>query len=256
MADLERFGGIARLYGNEGLDRLARAHVAVVGVGGVGAWTVEALVRSGVGRLTLIDRDDVCITNTNRQLPALTGEVGRPKVEVIAERMLRINPALEITPITEFFLPGNAQRLFSTRFDWVVDAVDRMSIKALLIATSRERGYGVVTVGGAGGRRDATQVRLADLSVSGGDPLLKQVRRQLRREYGWDAAALAAIPSIFSAEPQVFPTGDGGVCSTREESDGPVRLDCAAGYGAASFVTGTFGFAAAGLVVAKLSGAV
>jgi len=249
-----RFGGMARLYGREALGRLARAHVAVIGVGGVGSWAVEGLARSGVGRLTLIDMDDVCITNVNRQLPALDGEIGRPKVSVLEERVRRINPAATVQAIPEFFLETTAERLLAPGYDWVVDAVDRMSIKALIIAKACERGCRVLTVGGAGGRRDLTQIRCGDLGRTGGDMLLKQVRKKLRRSYGWARGEGNdyGVPAIYSAEPQVFPRPDGTVCATPEPGDN-LRMDCASGYGAASFVTGAFGFAAAGEIVRRIS---
>lgn len=256
--DADRFGGLGRLLGKTALERLAAAHVAVVGVGGVGSWTVEALARSGVGRLTLIDMDDVCITNTNRQLPAWEGQVGRPKVEVLAERVRLINPHCAVEPVGEFFLESSAERLLAPEapYDWIVDAVDRASVKTLLIAKARERGIGVVTVGGAGGRSDATQVRRGDLGSTGGDALLKQVRRALRREYGWSKGGGCdwGVPAIYSAEPQMFPQRDGTVCAVPETGEN-LRMDCASGYGAACFVTGAFGFAAAGEVVRGLSAA-
>lgn len=253
----ERFGGLGRLYGRAALERLAHAHVAVIGVGGVGSWTVEALARSGVGRLTLIDLDDICITNTNRQLPALDGEIGRPKVEVLAERIRRINPGCAVEAIPEFFLESTADRLLSPAcqpYDWVVDAVDRMSIKSLIVAKARALHLGVLTVGGAGGRRDPTQVRCGDLGSSGGDALLRQVRRDLRKRHGWTTGRGEAfgVPAVYSAEPQMFPQSDGTVCATKQEGEN-LRMDCASGYGAACFVTGAFGFAAAGEVVRRLA---
>ena len=253
--DAERFGGLGRLYGYGALERLARAHVAVIGVGGVGSWTVEALVRSGVGRLTLIDMDDICITNTNRQLPALQGEIGRLKVEVIAERMRKINPGCQIEPVAEFFTESSADRMLAPRFDWVVDAVDRMSIKALIIAKACELELGVLTVGGAGGRRDPTQVRCGDLGRTGGDNLLRQVRKKLRRVHGWAKGEgnEYGVPAIYSAEPQVFPWGDGRVCAEPELGMN-LRMDCASGFGAACFVTGVFGFAAAAEIVRRIAG--
>ena len=255
--DAERFGGLGRLYGRAALERLARAHVVVIGVGGVGSWTAEALARSGVGRLTLIDMDDVCITNTNRQLPALEGEIGRPKVEVLAERIRRINPGCAVEAVGEFFLESTANRLLAPPcqpYDWVVDAVDRMSVKSLLIAKARALHIPVLTVGGAGGRRDASQVRCGDLGATGGDALLKQVRRELRRTYGWPNGRGQAfdVPAVYSAEPQVFPQGDGTVCATKPDAGENLRMDCASGYGAACFVTGAFGFAAAGEVVRRI----
>ncbi|HYP17021.1 MAG TPA: ThiF family adenylyltransferase, partial [Opitutus sp.] len=172
MEDYEqRFGGVGRLLGRAGLERLRAAHVCVVGVGGVGSWVVEGLARSGVGALTLIDLDDVCVTNVNRQLPALDGQIGRPKVDVLAERVRAISPACHVAAVAEFFTAASAERLLATRFDFVVDAIDKLSNNALLIAEARKRGMEVLTVCGAGGKRDATQVRVGDLGDSWGDEL-------------------------------------------------------------------------------------
>src|SRR5688500_3548674 len=133
----DRFGGVGRLVGTAGLDQLRSAHVCVIGVGGVGSWTVEGLARSGIGALTLVDLDDVCVTNVNRQLPALDGQIGRPKVSVLAERVRLINPGCRVEAVTEFFTPASATTLLAPAYDCVVDAVDRMSIKALLIGECR-----------------------------------------------------------------------------------------------------------------------
>ncbi len=253
-----RFGGIGRLYGLAAMERLRAAHVAVIGVGGVGSWTVEALARSGVGELTLIDLDDVCVTNTNRQLPALASTIGQPKVAVLAERVLAINPDCRVNAITEFFTDASARRLLAEAYDFVVDAVDVMKIKALILDGCRQRGMPVITSGAAGGRRDSTAVRIADLGVAGGDPLLGQVRRQLRREHGWPAGddgrpAPLGVPCVFSTEKAVYPHSD-GTCSSAPETDAEkgLQLDCASGFGAATFVTGAFGFALAGEVVRRL----
>jgi len=250
----QRFGGMGRLFGREGMERLRRAHVAVIGVGGVGSWTVEALARSGIGRITLIDMDDVCLTNTNRQLPALQNTLGRPKVDVLAERARLIHPDCEVHPVPEFLTAGNVERLLAGPCDYVVDAVDRAATKALIIAHSRARALPVLTVGGAGGRSDATAVRCADLSRSGGDDLLRLVRRELRRAHGFPAgdAGPFGVPCVYSAEPQVYPWSD-GICRSEPEAGGSLKMDCASGFGAATFVTGVFGFAAAGEVVRRLA---
>lgn len=250
----QRFGGMGRLLGREGLARLRSAHIAVIGVGGVGSWTVEALVRSGVGRLTMVDMDDVCITNTNRQLPATDDTLGQPKVDVLAARARLIHPACEIHAVAEFLTAANADRLLAGPFDFVVDAVDRATTKALIIARSRTIDTPVLTVGGAGGRRDATAVRCADLAKSGGDELLRLVRRELRRTHGFPSGEGAQfdVPCIFSAEPQVFPWAD-GQCRAEPEQGGSLKMDCASGFGAATFVTGVFGFAAAGEVVRRIA---
>lgn len=252
---LSRFGGIARLFGTAALPRLAAAHVAVIGVGGVGSWTVEALARTGVCRLTLIDLDDVCLTNINRQLPALDGTIGRPKVEVLAERIRRINPDCQVIAHPQFFTESTAEALLAGGFDHVVDAVDRMSIKALIIDGCQSRGIPVVTCGSAGGRRDPGQVRVADLGRAGHDELLRQVRRRLRREHGYARGEnqIYDVPAVFSPEPPVYPQPDGSCATARPDEAAGVRLDCAGGFGAATFVTGVFGFLAAGVVVGRLT---
>jgi tRNA A37 threonylcarbamoyladenosine dehydratase len=211
---------------------------------------VEALVRAGVGHLTLIDLDDVCITNVNRQLPAMDGTVGRPKITVLAERMKLINPDCRITAVAEFVTLSNVTHLLAGPFDCVVDAVDRTGIKTAIIAYCFQAGVPVVTVGGAGGRRDATAVRTGDLALSQGDLLLRGVRKRLRRDHGFPKGEFQSfgISSIYSAEPQVFPWAD-GTCRSEPEATSSLRLDCAAG-----FVTGTFGFAAAGEAVKLITG--
>src|SRR4051812_20640324 len=146
---LDRFAGVGRLVGRAALERLHAAHVCVVGVGGVGSWTVEGLARSGVGALTLVDLDDVCVTNVNRQLPALDGQIGRPKATVLAERVALINPECRVDAQLEFFTTSSAARLLAKPFTFVVDAIDRMSHKALLIAGCRDRGLPVITIGAA-----------------------------------------------------------------------------------------------------------
>jgi tRNA A37 threonylcarbamoyladenosine dehydratase len=253
----ERFGGVARLLGRAGLERLRAARVCVVGVGGVGSWAVEGLARSGVGALTLIDLDDVCVTNVNRQLPAIEGQIGRPKVDVLAERVLAINPACRVTVRQEFFTSASAGRLLAEPFDFVVDAIDKMSNKALLIGESRRRGLDVVTVGGAGGKRDATQVRTGDLGDAFRDELLRQVRKKLRRDHGFAAGDQTGkmhwgVRCVWSSEPQVFPWAN-GTCAAAPEPGSELALDCASGFGTAVFVTGAFGFAAAGEVVRAIA---
>lgn len=249
---LDRFGGIGRLFGRGALERLQAAHVAVVGVGGVGSWTVEGLARSGLGALTLIDLDDVCVTNVNRQLPALDGHIGRPKVAVLAERIRLINPACRVTTVTEFFTAATAERLLAERFDFVVDAIDRMSLKALLIAEAHQRGMPVLTVGGAGGRRDPAQLCVGDIGEAG-DELLRQVRKKLRRDHGFTSGAHRGITrmgvrAVWSNEAPLYPWAD-GTCATAPEPGTNLKLDCANGFGTAVFVTGAFGLAAAGEIV-------
>lgn len=254
----QRFGGIGRLYGASALERLRAAHVCVIGVGGVGSWTVEALARSGVGTLTLIDADDVCITNVNRQLPALDGAVGRSKVRVLGERVRLVNPACAVVEVGDFLTGRNAAELLSPKYDWVVDCVDRMSTKTEIIHTCHELSRNILVCGSAGGRRDGTAVRVTDLGLAGQDELLRQVRRRLRREFGWKHGVSAratpmGVPCVFSPEKPVYPRGD-GTCSAEAEPGSSLRMDCGSGFGAATFVTGAFGFAAAGEIVRRMAG--
>ncbi|MBA4136991.1 MAG: tRNA cyclic N6-threonylcarbamoyladenosine(37) synthase TcdA [Opitutus sp.] len=251
---LSRFGALGRLYGAVALPRLHAAHVAVVGVGGVGSWAVEALARSGVGALTLVDLDDVCVTNTNRQSHALVGSVGRPKVAVLAERVGLINPECRVTAIPEYFAARNADRLLATKFDWLIDAIDGMSNKAQLIASCVEHAQPIVTVGGAGGRTDASRLRMGDLGEAQGDELIRQVRKKLRRDHGFARGEgnRYGIPCVYSNEKPVFPWAD-GTCSTAPEPGTSLRLDCESGFGTGVFVTGAFGFAAAGEVVRRIA---
>lgn len=250
----QRFGGLGRLYGTAALPRLHAAHVAVVGVGGVGSWVVEGLARSGIGAITMIDLDDVCLTNVNRQLPALEGNIGRPKVAALTERVHLINPECRVTAVSEFFTAETAARLLAPSYDWVVDCIDAMSNKALLIAECVRHGRRVVTVGGAGGKRDATRIRVTDLGESHGDDLLKLVRRKLRRDHGFAGGEgnVYGIPCVSSQEKPVYPWAN-GTCSTEPEEGTSLRLDCATGFGTAVFVTAAFGFAAAGEVVRQVA---
>jgi len=255
MSDFEtRFGGIARLYGKSGLEKLRATHVCIVGIGGVGAWAAEALARSGISALTLVDLDEICTTNINRQLHALTETVGRAKVEVMAERIRAINPDCEISVTQQFFNAQTADELLATKFDFVLDAIDDVTNKVLLLAKCREKNLPVVSCGGAGGRRDATQIRVADLAKVTHDRLLAEVRKRLRKEFHFPAdGSPMNVDCVFSAEPPVFAQPDGSVCATRADTEEGTRLNCNGGLGSATFVTGTFGFAAAGIVVRKIA---
>jgi len=253
----DRFGGVGRLLGKAALDRLRAAHVAVVGVGGVGSWVVEGLARSGVGALTLIDLDDVCVTNVNRQLPAVEGNIGRPKVIALAERVRAINPACRVEAVAEYFTAASAERLLAPAFDYVVDAIDKQANKALLLAACRARGVRVLTIGGAGGRRDATLVRAGDLGEASSDELLRQMRKRLRREHGFPHGKQKGrmhwgIRCVWSSEPPVYPWTD-GTCAAVPEPGSNLTLDCATGFGTGVFVTGAFGLVAAGEIVRTLA---
>jgi tRNA A37 threonylcarbamoyladenosine dehydratase len=249
-----RFSGISRLFGVEGSRRLHRAHVCVVGIGGVGSWAVEALARSGIGALTLVDLDDICVSNVNRQIHALDGAIGHPKAEAMARRVRTINPSCAVHPLHAFFTESNADEILKPRFDYVLDAIDSISKKCLLIAKCREKGIPVFVVGGAGGRRNPTALHISDLAHSSHDRLLTQVRSTLRGEHGFPRGEKAfGIDCVYSRERLLYPRSDGTVCAQREPNTA-LRLDCESGYGTACFVTGAFGFAAAGHIVEKIAG--
>lgn len=251
-----RFAGIDRLYGVGAAARLARCHVAVVGLGGVGSWAVEALARSGVGRLTLVDADDLCVSNTNRQLHALEGEYGRNKAEVLAERLRRINPAIELRVVPEFLTPSNLEALIGPGFDLVLDAFDSFRAKVETIAFCRRRKQPIVVVGSAGGRTDPTLVRVRDLSRTEHDALLALVRKKLRAEFRFprNPDRYFGVPAVYSLENVRYPQPDGSVCGLRPalEGEAALKLDCGLGLGAATHVTGSFAFAAVGKAIELL----
>ena len=172
----DRFGGIDRLYGAGALSRLGGCHVTVVGVGGVGSWAVEALARSGIGKLTLVDADDLCVSNTNRQLPALEGQYGRAKIEAMAERCRAINPRIALDLRPQFLTPANLGELLDAPGDLVLDACDSFRSKVEAIAYCRRRKQPIITVGSAGGRSDVTQIRVRDLSRTEYDAMLSLIR--------------------------------------------------------------------------------
>jgi tRNA A37 threonylcarbamoyladenosine dehydratase len=247
MSDVDpRFGGIERLYSADGLVRLRRAKVCVVGIGGVGSWAAEALARSAVGQITLVDLDDVCESNINRQLHSLEETIGQPKTTVMAARIKAINPACDVRNVPEFFNETSAGRILQSRFDWVLDAIDQTANKCLLIARCCQNNIPVIASGGAGGRKDPLKIKIVDLAQTKGDVLLQQVRKRLRDEHGFsrDPKTRFNVPCVFSSETPVYPSN----------FEGGARINCDTGYGAASFVTGAFGLAAAGFIVSNIAG--
>ena len=245
---LDRFAGIDRLYGSGTVTHLASARVAVVGLGGVGSWAVEALARSAVGHIALIDADDLCLSNTSRQLPALAGQYGRNKARAMAERCLAINPAMEAVAVESFLTPSNQAELLGNDYDLVLDACDSFRTKVEAIAWCRRRKQPIVTVGSAGGRTDPTQVRVRDLSRTEHDAMLSLIRRKLRGEFNFpkNHDRYFGVPAVYSLENVKYPQADGSVCGIRPDldRDAALKLDCGAGLGAATHITGAFAFAA------------
>ncbi|WEY38172.1 tRNA cyclic N6-threonylcarbamoyladenosine(37) synthase TcdA [Paraburkholderia sp. SUR17] len=256
-----RFGGIARLYGDAALAGFERAHVAVIGIGGVGSWAAEALARSAVGTITLIDLDNVAESNTNRQIHALDGNYGKPKVEAMAERIALIDPACKVRLVEDFVEPDNFDAVLGAGFDYVIDAIDSVRTKTALVAWCVARGQPLVTVGGAGGQLDPTRIRIDDLALTIQDPLLSKVRAQLRKQHGFPRGPKAKfkVSAVYSDEPLIYP--ETAVCDIDAEAEhvstspghsGPVGLNCA-GFGSSVCVTASFGFAAAAHVLRALA---
>ncbi|NQY62723.1 MAG: tRNA cyclic N6-threonylcarbamoyladenosine(37) synthase TcdA [Alteromonadaceae bacterium] len=255
MSDYQlRFGGIARLYGAVGAQILQNAHFCVIGIGGVGSWVAEALARNGVGNITMIDLDDICTTNINRQIHALTDTVGLSKVEVMADRILQINPECNVHQVEDFVTDENLQALLSSSFDYVIDAIDSVRIKTAIIAHCKRNKLPIITIGGAGGQIDPTKIEIADLSQTYQDPLLAKVRNNLRREYNFsrNLKRKFSIDAIFSTEQLLYPDATGGVCYAKQNQEGAMRLDCSGGFGATTHVTASFAFFAVGRAIKKL----
>ena len=250
----QRFGGIARLYGAHGLHQFTSAQICVVGIGGVGSWAAEALARSGIGHITLIDMDDICITNTNRQIHALSHTVGELKVEVMAERIRAINPECQVSVVDDFVTAENLAEHIDERFDYVIDAIDSIKAKVALIAYCKRRKIPIIVAGGAGGQLDPTQIKVGDLARTVMDPLAARVRSDLRRLHGFtrEPNRKFGVECVYSTEQLRYPDGGGGVCQSKAQSDGNMKMDCASGFGATTVVTATFGLVAVSRVLQKL----
>ncbi len=252
-----RFGGIARLYGDAALARFRLAHVCVIGVGGVGSWVVEALARSAIGKITMIDLDNLAESNINRQIHALTDTLGQAKVTALTQRIAQINPYCRATGIEDFISADNLDPLIGAgNFDYVIDAIDNVRAKTALIAYCREKDIKLITIGGAGGQIDPTKIEIRDLCRTEQEPLLAKVRKRLRAQHGFPRGTKNkfGIDAVFSTEPLRFPETT-QVCVLEpddEEPAGITGLNCA-GFGSAMVVTATFGLVAAAHVLRKLA---
>ena len=250
---LQRFGGIARLYGHSALEALYRGHFVVVGIGGVGSWAAEALVRSGLGAITLMDLDDICVTNSNRQVHTLKETIGHPKTEVLAQRLKAINPELTVSVVDDFVDTDNVAELIGPEPQVIIDAIDASSAKAALIAHGRRQKQQVITVGSAGGKTDPTQIRVDDLRHVERDALLKRVRSKLRRHYHFpqNPKRNMRVQAVYSPEQMKYPAPDGTVCESKGQMEGGVKLDCSGGFGSATMVTAAFGMVAAARAIER-----
>lgn len=258
-----RFDRMARLVGDPGIERLQNSFVVVLGLGGVGSFAAEALARSGVGKLRVVDFDDVCVTNVNRQLHALKGNIGKPKSDLTADRLRLVNPQAEIEAVKQFYQAESSDELLAGEPDFVVDAIDQMTAKCHLIATCVARGLPVVSSMGAAGRWDPTRIQVADLNQTHHCNMATHVRKILREKHDFAGGkAPWGVPAVFSDEPCQAPEslayeeGTGFRCVCPQGNNGLLTCDRRARIdGTASFVTGTFGLVAASVVVRALTSA-
>ena len=248
-----RFEGLSRVFGADALERLARAHFCIVGIGGVGSWAAEACARSGIGRITLIDHDDIHISNTNRQLHTADDTLGRPKVDVLRERIVAINPECECVAVDDLVTRGNVEKFDFAQFDYVIDCIDHVSHKLTLMHFCRRNKIRCISTGGAGGLVDPTQIVVKDLTLSYNDPLLAKVRATLRQQLGYsrNPKRRYAMDCVFSTEQPIYPVGDGSISHAKPDMDERTTLDCASGIGSFVGVTACFGFTAAAHAINK-----
>ncbi|ATF09760.1 CsdL (EC-YgdL) protein of the HesA/MoeB/ThiF family, part of the CsdA-E-L sulfur transfer pathway [Candidatus Enterovibrio altilux] len=250
----QRFDGTRRLYGMSKLEILRQSHVCVIGIGGVGSWAVEALARSGVGALTLIDMDDICVTNINRQIHAMSGTIGQSKIAVMSDRVRLINPDCSVQLIDDFISEENISEYITKEFDYVLDAIDSLKPKTALIAYCKRNKIKIITVGGTGGQLDPTQIQVADLTKTIQDPLAAKLRNKLRRFHNFTKipGRTFGVDCVFSTERLKYLQPDGSVCEIKVPVEGYKRMNCNSGFGTAAMVTATFGFIAVSRIMIKL----
>lgn len=249
---VDTFAGIERLYGKEAYALIKNMHVCVIGIGGVGSWVVEALARSAVGKITMIDFDTIEASNINRQIHALSSNINKKKCSAMQERVKQINPDCDVNIIDDFITMENMRELLNRDYDYVVDAIDSIKFKAGLIYHCKRNKIPVITTGGAGGLTDPSVIQVVDLSKTYNDALAAKVRSTLRDQYNFSRNPKRSfrVDCVFSSQQQLYPKDDGSVGHDKPGIHG-VSLDCRFGYGAASFVTGTFGFIATAHIIKK-----
>lgn len=248
-----RFGGIGRLFGVRGLEKIRTSKVIVIGIGGVGSWVAESLARTGIGAITLVDLDDICVTNINRQVHAVSTTVGKFKVDVMKDRIRDIHPYCEVDTKQCFFNPKNLEPIFDRSYDFVIDACDDFTNKCHLIDHCRKKNIPLIVMGGAGGKIDPLQIKVTDMSLSSNDRLLARLRKKLRQDFSFplENEGDFGVWAVWSHERAVYPTADG--CLTYKPPGLAKNMDCEEGFGSASFVTGAFAFAATSLVLKEIT---
>lgn len=258
-----RFGGVKRLYGDFGLAKLQTAHVVVIGIGGVGSWAAEALARNAIGKITLIDLDNIAESNVNRQIHAVDGAFGKAKITAMNERILSINPSCDVREIEDFVTPENISEILSFNCNVILDCIDDAQAKVALAGFCKSKKISLIMAGSAGGRLDPTRIKVADLASVTGDRLLAKVRNQLRRDHQFPKASNSKksakfdVTCVFSDEQAIKPQSNkpeskqsDEACALDIDNNGAsiTGLNCA-GYGSSVCVTAPFGFTVAQLAI-------
>lgn len=254
MTYQEKFAGIKRLYGDVCLNQFKQSHVVIIGIGGVGSWIAEGLARSGIGELTLVDLDDIAMSNINRQIHALDSTLDKSKIEVMQKRIVDINHECVVHLMEDFVTPRNVSEYLNNKYDVVIDATDSVKAKAAIIAHCKRNKTKVICIGGAGGQTDPLQISKADLAKTIQDPLLAKVRSELRRNYNFSKNVKRnfGVECVYSVEQLKYPTLDGKTTFAKQTSDGASKMDCSTGFGAFVGVTATFGMVATSRALAHI----
>jgi tRNA A37 threonylcarbamoyladenosine dehydratase len=249
MIENDRFDGVKRVYTQESFKILQKLHFLVVGIGGIGSWACESFIRSGIGELTIVDLDDICISNTNRQIHAHEGNYGKMKVDVMKDRLLQINPEAKINIIENFFSETSKDEILNKDYDYVLDCIDSVKSKCILISECRKRGIKIMVTGGAGGKFDPRFVTIKDINKANNDPLVQTVRRKLKTTYNFPkSSADFGIPCTFSPENRTLPE------IGKDEFSATRGINCQNGFGSLTFVTGTFAFIATSFIINDVLG--
>lgn len=250
---LRRFSSLSRVYGLDALERLQQAKFCIVGVGGVGSWAAEAAARSGIGNISLIDHDDIELSNTNRQIHTLQNTLGQSKVEALADRLRAINPECECSAIDDLVTRANLDQFNFLQFDYVIDAIDHVQQKMSLVHYLRRNKIRLVSTGGAGGLTDPCKIEVSDLTRTFNDPLLAKVRSKLRHQldYSRNPKRRFGIDCVFSTQQPVYPAKDGCISYEKPGSETQTTLDCESGLGSFVGVTACFGFTAISHAIGK-----
>lgn len=256
-----RFDRMGRLVGDTAMEKLFKSHVMVIGLGGVGSWAAESLMRSGVGKITVVDFDEICITNANRQLHALQGLVGKKKAQIMAERLRKINPQAVVNDMVLFYNKDTSEQILAEKPDYIVDCIDNLTAKSHLIATCKQRNIPMITATGASARMDPLSVKLTDLADTHTDPMAHQLRKILRQKYEFSNKGKFGVPCVFSEEVPMVPEelkydkGEGFKCVCPQGQNDLHSCDKRRTiYGTASFITGNFGLVMASWVVKQIVG--